>query len=85
MSGEELPLSSVIDALRGPGELTVGTWVRCEREAPPRGTWSRYQGRVGRVAVLNGGEVGVSWSGRAGADAWFLATELCPVEAGGAR
>jgi hypothetical protein len=66
--------------------IHVGDRVVCNREAPAHGTWSRFAGRKGWVAVVktSEGEIGVSWSRRedmtkAEADAWFLPTELLQV------
>jgi len=63
--------------------------VRVERDEakyPPRGTWPRYRGREGWVAVHNApdGEVGVSWAFRVeptSADSWFRPFELTPLDA----
>jgi len=80
----------IVDRYLAP--VRVGDRVRCNRAQPPRGTWPRFAGRVGRVAaihreVLDRGrvrlELGVSWSlndARHGeVDAWFLPSELVVV------
>jgi hypothetical protein len=72
--------------------LRVGEMVRCERAESARGTWPRYAGRVGWVAVIRRErftsgrlyvEVGVSWAPNAErhgqADSWFLLSELVVV------
>ena len=65
--------------------FNVGDIVRCERDAPAKGSWSQYAGRVGRVVVVdNHGEVGVTWEanahrGHGQADCWFLPAELVIV------
>jgi hypothetical protein len=64
-------------------KLAVGNWVRCERDAPSKGTWPRYVGRVGRAVIFNSGagEWGVRFT--AGTDeptTWFLPSELVVVE-----
>jgi len=65
--------------------ITVGDEVRCERSAPSNGTWPRYAGRTGTVAVLIEriedvwiGEVGVAWGSAAhhGAASWVRPDEL---------
>jgi hypothetical protein len=73
----------------------VGTIVRVERDEtryPPKGTWARYRGRVGRVVTIHREhfpsgrvyvEIGVCWAlndHRHGqADSWFLPTEVVVV------
>lgn len=67
--------------------FAVGDLVRCEREAPAKGTWKNYVGRVGTVVVAdNYGEVGVSFDredpigNRRSADSWFLPSELVAAD-----
>lgn len=68
-----------------------GQEVRCQRLTPPRGTWRRYDGKVGTVEVLvptiteSGqsiwvGEIGVDLGDRAGV-VWFRPDELVPTTA----
>jgi hypothetical protein len=73
--------------------LAVGDAVRVTRKTGRTGTWSRYAGRTGFVAVLNlqkfpNGtpyvEIGVAWTRqadmtKASADAWFRADEVEPA------
>jgi hypothetical protein len=65
--------------------FNIGDVVRCEREAPAKGTWSQYAGRVGRVMNPNNhGEVGLTWQVEPSArhdsvDSWFLPSELVLV------
>lgn len=65
----------------------VGDIVRCEREAPAKGTWHRYAGREGRVVNPdNDSEVGITWQTEPSArvdsiDAWFLVSELVLLRA----
>jgi hypothetical protein len=60
----------------------IGDKVRCQRETPSRGSWPKYDGRMGTVASLNmpDREIGVSFAPnpheREGSDAWFRPTEL---------
>ena len=64
----------------------IGDRVRCERQAPPRGSWKRYAGRVGTVITINVArsangspdvvEVGVDLDSDGRADAWFRPDEL---------
>lgn len=60
-----------------------GQKVRCEREAPSRGTWPQFAGKVGFVRVPdNLGEVGVvfgSLDSHSEPTTWFLPSELVPV------
>ena len=70
--------------------FAVGDKVRAERTTPGRGSWWRYAGREGWVAVINTQrfpngrtytEIGVTWIERADmvkaqADAWFKPDEL---------
>jgi hypothetical protein len=74
-------------------DLHAGDRVRVNREAPRRGSWSRYDGREGWVCALNHQtfptgvtyvEIGVSFLPSAadtkrGADAWFRCDELVPA------
>jgi hypothetical protein len=71
-------------------DLKVGDHVRANREMPSSGSWSRYDGRRGWVAVINHQkfpngntyvEIGVSWTQptsrrHPAADSWFRADEL---------
>jgi len=68
-----------------------GEEVRCQRLTPPRGTWRRYDGKVGTVEVVvptiteSGlsvwiGEVGVDLGDRSGV-VWFRPDELVPTTA----
>ena len=61
--------------------MIVGSWVRCERSTPARGTWSRYATRVGRVVVVNrvDGEYGVRFTAETRTVTWFVADELVVV------
>ena len=62
--------------------MKVGAWVRCERSTPPRGTWSRYSGRVGRVVQINraDGEYGVKFTASGDeVTTWFVADELVAI------
>jgi hypothetical protein len=64
-------------------DLEVGARVRCypAHGDTGRGTWPRYAGRVGTVAVLNDrdGEVGVRFTSRHDEPtAWFTPDELQP-------
>jgi hypothetical protein len=81
-----------------PAPIQVGDEVRCERAEPAAGTWPRYAGRVGRVALIHTErfssgrvyvEVGVCWDmnpDRHGqADSWFLPSELVVVGHKGSR
>lgn len=64
---------------RIPGRFRPGDKVRCEREAPAKGTWKHWEGRVGIVRATNDGEVGVSFTTSERTEAWFLPTELVKV------
>lgn len=81
-----------MSAQRLPTRFTVGDPVRCNRERPSSGTWSRYDGREGWVSAVNRQtfangavyvEIGVTWTRptarrNPAADAWFLPDELVP-------
>jgi hypothetical protein len=67
-----------------------GIWVRCERIAPSRGTWRHYEGKVGRIVVINRDEMpltgrvlyeyGVKFTGAHDeVHTWFLKDELVSV------
>lgn len=70
--------------------LRVGDKVRVVRQEPRSGTWGRYDGREGYVAVVNRQkfangrqyvELGVRWTrvadwSRATAEIWFRADEV---------
>lgn len=65
--------------------LAVGDRVRCEREAPAKGTWLQYAGRVGTVRTFNrrDGEVAVDLSpsgNSSGGWTWFRRNELVRVD-----
>lgn len=64
--------------------MNVGDWVRCERESPAKGTWARYDGRVGRIVTINADfttEYGVRFTaGGNERTAWFMAHELVVCE-----
>lgn len=63
--------------------LAVGDWVRCEREAPAKGTWHRYDGRTGRIVRWNeiGGEFGVAFTAYGSEPpTWFLPSELVRID-----
>jgi len=67
-----------------PGDL-----VRCERQAPPRGSWSRFAGREGVVVSVNVArsvngspdvvEYGVDLDSDGRTDAWFRPDELAVI------
>ena len=38
---------------RYPCPMDIGDRVRCQREAPAKGTWSRYDGREGTIVSIN--------------------------------
>jgi hypothetical protein len=63
--------------------LRMGTWVRCEREAAPIGTWARYAGRIGRIVSVNktDHEYGVRFTANnTETITWFLASELVEID-----
>ncbi len=72
--------------------FAVGDRVRCERQAPARGTWSRFAGRTGTVVSINvsrsvngspdGVEIGVKFTAGTNGqpDAWFLPAGFVAVD-----
>lgn len=69
--------------------MRVGDWVRCEREAPAKGSSSRYTQRVGRLGSINRVsprghtpryEYGVLFTTDQTGFTWFLRSELVIVE-----
>ena len=77
------------DTPRVPQSAAVGDRVRCERPAPPRGSWSRFAGRTGTVITINVArsvngspdviEIGVDLDSDGRADAWFHPDELAVI------
>ena len=66
----------------GQPKFDIGGSVRVRDDVRPL----RYAGRVGSIARLNDGEVGLDFSAEASidnlrADAWFRAEELAPNDA----
>lgn len=66
--------------------LNRSDWVRCERDQekyPGKGTWSKYEGRIGRIVTVNqmDGEYGVRFTNNhSEAITWFLPYELVAVD-----
>ncbi len=63
----------------------IGTRVRCQRDAPAQGTWSRYAGRVGVVVAINATdrEIGVRFTRAHATATWFAPSEVVPIGSGG--
>ena len=59
----------------------AGDLVRCERQAPPRGSWARFAGRTGTVVTVNrrDDEIGVDLGGGPGRLVWCKPDELAVV------
>lgn len=63
--------------------FAIADRVRCEHEAPDRGSWCRYTGKVGTVTSIKrpDREVGVVLDGREGVVVWFRPDELVAQKA----
>ena len=57
----------------------IGDRVRCQREAPPKGTWKEFAGRVGTVTGTNLGEIGVRLDDCDRIE-WFQTNEIVRVK-----
>lgn len=66
-------------------QLKRGEWIRCERDLnrwPSKGTWPRYEGRIGRIITINGvdSEYGVRFTANHDEPTtWFKEHELVRV------
>jgi hypothetical protein len=64
-------------------EFPKGCKVRCERDAPAKGSWAQFDGKVGTVRIPdNDGEVGVVFGSpktNNQSTFWFLPSELVRV------
>jgi hypothetical protein len=72
----------MIEAL---SKFRPGQVVRCEREAPSRGSWAKYAGREAKVVTVSrqNREIGVTFSMlRHSVDAWFRPSELVILATG---